>query len=189
PELDFPPDTDLFQLLWCPSSHSSDGSYCPRPAIYWRKGSAVGETRKQPPRGKERHELYDEEEGAFPRPCVLYPERVAEYQFGAPQDVEPQPPALLDAMALAPHLPTRGDCPPLVLRDVEDLCYSWLTEAGGDKVGGFPVWNHHPASAPQCHCERDMEYLLSLASDGYTATSWGRWVPIEDRLILHLAEG
>lgn len=180
PDLDFPPDTDLFQLLWCPNEHEGENRWCPCPAIYWRKRSDVGGTRKWPPRWKQRWELYDEEEDVIPEPCRVYPERVMEYTgyspFGYPHD--PLPPALLDVAEMVRGLPKAGDLSHP--STAESLFYAWLSEAVGTKVGGHPHWNQHE-EYPRCACGSDMEYLLSFASREYDGSSWGRWVPIEDR--------
>ncbi len=190
PELGFPSDTDLFQLLWCPSDHYHDNSYCPKPAIYWRKRSDVTRTRKRPPRWKQRWELYDIEEGSLPRLCVVYPERVVEYPCECYSRVwsfeDPaQPLAIQGAFALGCRLALPENFPPL--RDIETLYRSWLSEAVGSKIGGFPTWNHQERF-PKCACGRDMEYLLGLASSEYDADTWGKWVPIEDRPILYRPE-
>lgn len=183
PELDFPPDADLFQLLWCPSSHSSDDSYCPRPAIFWRNRATVGETRKQPPRWKERHELYDEDEDALLTLCRIYPEQVIEYPtecnpFWLIDGNQPAPTAFHGAVEMVLRLsPIRELSYPA---DSGDLYSDWLSESCGTKIGGFPHWNN-VERFPRCECGAEMEYLLSFASQEYDAVTWGRWVPIEDR--------
>jgi uncharacterized protein (TIGR02996 family) len=182
PELGFPDGTDLFQLLWCPKEHDDENRWCPRPGIFWRKRSAVTDARKWPPKWKQRRELYDEEEDMLPAPCRIHPERVTEYPhhdpFGLPYDEQSLPPALRDVVAMVRKLPPVG-----TLRSPStgpDLLYSWLGQAVGVRVGGYPYWNHRE-NFPRCACGSDMEYLLAFASREFDGASWGRWVPIEDR--------
>lgn len=40
-------------------------------------------------------------------------------------------------------------------------------------------------SYPLCGCGAEMEHLLSFGSWEWSGNTWGRWVPIEDRLILN----
>jgi hypothetical protein len=40
PELPFPEQTDLFQLLWCPNEHDAPW-YGPRPVAVWRRAAEV----------------------------------------------------------------------------------------------------------------------------------------------------
>jgi hypothetical protein len=179
PELGFPPGTDLFQLLWCPEQHNEDNMFCPKPAVYWRKRSAVKQALAAAPAPAE------VEYGHFPRPCALYPERVTEYPDPFELEIHSElndSPILRTALeavqrikAPAPwHHPTDGG---------SHLYQTWLSTAEGTKVGGYPDWVQDPGY-PGCGCGKTMEHLLSFASWEYDGVTWGRWLPIEDRLTL-----
>jgi uncharacterized protein (TIGR02996 family) len=184
PELGFPDDTDLFQLLWCPVQHEEDNLYCPKPAIFWRKRLTVTQPRETAP---DRPAV---QFGHFPNACVLYPDRVREYpdedEVG-PADDAHQSSALtsLEQSALATlrrlELPGSHSHP----RTPSGLYQSCLSTSEGSKVGGYPEWIQYP-SYPRCDCGAEMEHLLSFGSWEWSRDSWGRWVPIEDRPLLSL---
>jgi hypothetical protein len=76
PELPFPGDTDVLQVLWCPNDHDMPWA-CPYPITVWRRAAEVTGSPAQPPTTR-----FDDERFAadyVPRPCVLHPERVVEY--------------------------------------------------------------------------------------------------------------
>lgn len=183
PELGFPTGTDLFQLLWCPDQHDEDDMYCPKPATYWRKHSAVKqvcETALQPAAMRY---------GYSPRPCVLYPERLTEYpdatEFypdGCDYQIaeDEQPLALRAALKVAARVTVEQRSRP---NSCSELYETWLCVADGTKVNGYPDWvqdTHYP----RCNCGAEMEHLLSFGSWEWDGGNWGRWVAIEDRPIL-----
>jgi uncharacterized protein (TIGR02996 family) len=182
PELGFPPGTDLFQLLWCPEQHDEDDSlYCPRPRVFWRKRGTVKRRRETAPELVVQAGRYP----IVPRPCVLYPERLTEYPdpFEDPDyGWVPDDPRVRAAVEMAERIsgPAGWHRP----TDPSHLYQAWLSTAEGTKVGGHPDWVQDPYY-PRCGCGAEMEHLLSFASWEWDGITWGRWVPIEDRPILH----
>jgi uncharacterized protein (TIGR02996 family) len=176
PELDFPPDADLFQLLWCPKEHEDRSGV--RPMIFWRRRSDVTEPRKWPSQWRQRRELYDESADTILKPCRVHPERVTEYAGYRLISNSLLSPALLDITEMVRGFRLSEDLGPP--DNAERLAYSWLCEAPGTKVGGYTHWNQH-GDNPLCDCGSQVEHLLSFASREFDAYSWGRWVPIEDR--------
>jgi hypothetical protein len=47
-------------------------------------------------------------------------------------------------------------------------------------VAGHPRWIQDP-DPPTCRCEREMEYLLTIASAEFDGGTWGRWLAEEER--------
>ncbi|GAA3390277.1 DUF1963 domain-containing protein [Streptomyces roseoviridis] len=157
PGLPFPPGTDVLQLLWCPFDH--EPRYAPRPERYWRAAAEVTEVLPAPPRPAGAPEDY------VPEPCVLHPERVAEYpSWDLPEEVYE---------ALEERF-----------EEVEEETgwsyWSHLSVAPGVKAGGFPTWTQDP-HWPDCEgCGRRMEHLLTVSSREFDGESWRSWVPRED---------
>ncbi len=177
PELRFRRGTDLFQVLWCPTSH--EVGYCPAPRVFWRKRAAVKTPVASHP---ELQGLEEDEEDLVPRPCLLYPERVVEYPDPS-EGVEEIEAAVQKSADLHSALEVAKACrvgnwrhP----RDVSHLYQVWLTTADGTKVGGYPKWAQNP-EYPTCSCGKPMEHLVSFASWEFDGVTWGRWLPIEDR--------
>jgi hypothetical protein len=154
PELPFPEDTDLFQLLWCPNWHAAPW-YGPHPVTVWRTAARVGRRLAELPAprfdGLDRDLAPDD---YVPRPCVVHPEPVIEY---------PDPEDLPDGLAERVR-----QC------DEESGGRYWaeLSTAPGSKVGGHPSWIQSP-EWPTCRCGRRMDHLLTIASGEFG--SEGRW--------------
>ena len=179
PELGFPPNTDLFQLLWCPEQHDEDDMYCPKPAAYWRKRSGMKQTLKVAPVVEREY---------IPQPCIVYPERLTEYPSAAEffpdgcHDLEEEeyPLALRSVLKVIERLAVGGWQAP---DDCSELYERWLCVADGTKVGGYPAWVQD-MEYPRCGCGAVMEHILSLASCEFDGVTWGRWLTIEDRPML-----
>jgi hypothetical protein len=172
PEMPFPPEADLFQVLWCPREHSDVPDCrqkpCPMvwadPRFYWRSCRTI----HQPVDNPIPQDAYYE---YVPFTCRLLPERVIEY------------PSVYD-------LPEEGV---ERIRTWEDqnlgpdgmhACeYEWdLSVACGTKIGGYAKWIQSPW-IPACQCGRCMEHLLTIASWEWDGVI-GRWTPAEERKIL-----
>ncbi|KAA8889248.1 DUF1963 domain-containing protein [Nocardia colli] len=158
PELPFPTEADLLQVLWCPHVHLR--SYAPRPQLYWRNSSRCGEDHPQPPHPRNAQPDY------LPNPCVVHPERVIDYPRGdMPRE-------------LFKSLEDRFD----------QLCETtgWdyeqhLAESSGVKVGGYPTWTQDP-DWPNCPgCDEPMDHLLTINSMEFNGDAWRIWLPLEDR--------
>lgn len=63
---------DLLQVLWCPFDHEPEAM--PRPVIFWRESSDVGDIALDPP-----SPALLQNGDYLPEPCVLHPEPVTEY--------------------------------------------------------------------------------------------------------------
>ncbi|KIQ67319.1 hypothetical protein TR51_04545 [Kitasatospora griseola] len=157
PELPFPDGADVLQVLWCPFDHEE--GYAPRPQVYWWDGSRADLEPTDPPRSDGAHHQY------LPDPCVLHPERVAEYP----------------SWDLPEHL---HDALEERFEQVEEetgWSYEYhLSVADGTKVGGYPAWSQDP-DWPHCpRCERRMDHLLSVDSAEFDGESWRTWLAVED---------
>jgi uncharacterized protein (TIGR02996 family) len=141
PELGFPANSDIFQLLWCPVSHNEDNMFCPRPSVFWRTRSAVGRQRKSPPDSSTVEYDY------YPRPCLLYLERIKEYPDPFEVDlpeldyaIDETFPELDAAIRLIQMLdrPNSLHYP----GTISDLYQTTLSATPGTKVGGYPGQSH-----------------------------------------------
>lgn len=92
PELGFREGSDLFQLLWCPTDHNHDKTYCPRPMIVWRNRSDVGKFLTEIPKVEEQQYC-----SYIPKPCVIHPERVTEYPDMTEMEFQPDLLKLLES--------------------------------------------------------------------------------------------
>ena len=177
PELGFPSDSDLFQLLWCPNDHETlPPFYAPASEVFWRKKSNI-----QSPLTEFPKPLISDKKYRL-NPCVVYPERVIEY---------PHVYELADSL---PHLLEKIETSPALLQAIEsitefdfddsaDTLYQyWLSVADGTKVSGYPQWFQSP-EIPTCRCGREMDYLLTLSSMEFDGGTWGRWLAEEDRQV------
>eukprot|EP00171_Calliarthron_tuberculosum_P014163 IDg14163t1 len=169
PELPFPRNTDLFQLLWCPLGH--DGPGMPQRCIRWRVTSLIVDVLDRP-QLELTHKNYPGIPNDYwqvlarnfvPRECVLYPERVDELY----SDIEDKRMYEIENWIME--------------NGKEDLDAMGLTEeienfkTPSTKVGGFPSFVQDPFS-PECECGTKMSHLLTLASgdigDGDTKFRW-----------------
>ncbi|ACZ90091.1 hypothetical protein Sros_7406 [Streptosporangium roseum DSM 43021] len=161
PELPFPPDTDVCQVLWCPFVHESD--YRPVVHVVWRDSHLLTDLLAEAP------EPVASEKGYRPRPCVLSPERVEEY------------PAVWEA---SKELYAKIDAWESSLDGPEEWSYQYhLSVAPGTKVGGWVDWVQSPESV-ECDQDHEMEHLLTIASWEHDPGSAIRWVPLKERHLL-----
>ncbi len=154
PELSFPGDTDLFQLLWCPNDHELTLSVICK--VFWRKESDVAGPIAEVPKPTLVEADY------LPRPCRLHPERVTEYPS------QGNLPTALDD-AIHDWESERG---------IEGPYFYEMSVAPGTKIGGYVRWIQFEW-IPVCECGQAMEHLLTVASDEFGG-SWPRWYPLED---------
>jgi hypothetical protein len=136
PDLPFPSDTDLFQLLWCPMLHfvGDDGFL-----LYWRRSRDVEISRSEPlPRTIHFSPIIS---------CVLDPEKIPDY----PNHLE------------LGYLPDTTDEDGDELWGEEEWdAMNDLGPASGTKLFGFPRWEQHP-DYPICpKCAKQMKLLLSM---------------------------
>jgi hypothetical protein len=153
PELPFPDDSDLFQLVWCPRLHEDD--YQPRIRLYWRREREITHPRASFPRPLALTSD-DAANSLVPRyECAVAPERIREY----PSLTE------LEQMGLIPDDASED------LWDAQNRG-ELGTAHGGTKVGGWPVWSHEPVELT-CPRGHEMRYLLSFETSE----------PIEDLML------
>ncbi|MCY2965056.1 MAG: hypothetical protein NT069_15715 [Planctomycetota bacterium] len=123
----------------------------------------------------------------MPDPCLLYPERIVEY----PDPFETIPVPLYEllwdshvvaiALEYSRQLVTKPWSP---LDDASSLYQCALSTADGTKVGGYPDWVQDPWY-PKCACGATMDHLVSFSSQEFDGATWFRWLPIEERDVLH----
>ena len=158
PELPFPADTDVLQVLWCPFDHEPWSS--PRPEIRWRRRAGIGVPLAAMPEPDEEADTW-----YVPGPCVLHPERVTEYPgYDLPDDV----------------WPTISERIAEVERETGWAYESDLAVASGTKAGGYPGWTQAP-DWPACGCGTPMEHLLTVTGWEFSRGDEKRWIPLEDR--------
>lgn len=164
PEIAFPAETDLAQVLWCPDWHDQPhpegwGQAC---RVFWRRAADIGEVLAEQPDPAE-HWEYDSD--MVPRPCVLRPERVVEY---------PWPEELPDGLR----------------ERLDDDTYDDVSTVPGCKLGGGMGWatTDMPFSLTCGDCGGPLALFVQF--DTYEFTYGGRepdrfW-PLEER---HLEPG
>jgi len=166
PDLPFPDHTDLFQLLWCPNEHGEPW-WGPCPITVWRRAAEVTEPLLAPPAPRLDDDWFARD--YVPLPCGLFPESVIEYPDPCP--VPAEHPHLCNLPVELAERIQRWD------EQHEDLYWAALSAAPGTKVGANPRWIQAP-QWPVCGCGRQMDHLLTIASDEFGPL--GRWLPLED---------
>lgn len=159
PELPFPEETDLCQVLWCPTDHGDD--YMPNVMVRWRDSATVSTVQTCP----QPVIFEDSDEGYLPTACVLNPERVPEFP-----DYSDLPEDLQD------HVISWENS-----AEAENWMYQYhLSVAPGTKVGGWVGWIQWP-DWPTCPKGHSMEHLLTITSRESDGESWKTWTPVQDQ--------
>jgi hypothetical protein len=135
PLMRFPPDTNIFQLFWCPRYHNPD--YSPICRIAWRNEESVKKQLNSMPKAS-----FPEPELSL-SPSVVFLQEVTEYP---------------DYWALS------ADEKNLLIEEREEFYWKHLSPHGGIKVGGHPNWIQRP-EIPICDCGKEMEHLLTIGGD------------------------
>jgi hypothetical protein len=143
PEIRFPPERDLLQVLWCPREHAQCWA---KPFVFWRKRDAVKDSQSEIPRDATAYPRY------VPLPCRLFPERATE--LPSAYDLGPLLKKLEEWNRIEQKFP--GE-------EIESV-YAQATPHMGWKVGGWPHWLQAP-QVPVCKCGHSMELLLSFGSE------------------------
>lgn len=167
PELAFPPNADLFQLLWCPREHE----IWTKPKVFWRRRVLAKPALAANPPPKRAYARF------VPVPCLLLPERVLEFPSVA--DLGEEKRQRLEQWLMTASLPGAkrlGADYYLRLDYYERL----LAAAPGTKVAGQVAWIQE-SQKPKCQCGREMEHMLTIASHEFDAGCYERWLPIEDQ--------
>lgn len=173
PELAFPGNTDLFQLLWCPNEDSF-GADLLTYEVRWRRAAEIAKPREQNPVSS----VFDED--YFPRPCRLRLTRVREFPHceelseETKQAINASPELLSWLAAWNRRHPDDAIDEPLTAYQF------WLSVADGSKIGGYVNWIQSP-EVPECGCDRPMEHLLSIASAEFDVQTYHAWCPDEGR--------
>ncbi|WP_432929447.1 hypothetical protein ACQPZZ_05140 [Microbispora sp. CA-135349] len=166
PEIPFPEDKDLLQLLWCPNEHQQHDISGPAIQLIWRRTADLIDVATGPI-GLDMPAIAEKD--YLPRPCVLHPERVTEYPYSEelPEDIE----AAVDEWD----------------EETEGHYQSLLSIAPGCKIGGWESWHLTDMYELPCPvCGTETEPLLKLASSEWDGGSGPRWQPCEER---HLVSG
>lgn len=164
PELGFPQNKDLFQMLWCPrDDHSAEAQYDPIPHFCWRDCRTIGNFWEEPPAP------VNPETDLCPKECKVHPERVGEL---------PALWALPSGMVenLEQYIGETGseDLQRFGL-DAEGSYAAAFGSAPGSKVGGYPLWIQDPEELQCSKCGNDMQHLLTISSSEVHGCV--RWVP------------
>ncbi|MGD3108656.1 hypothetical protein [Streptomyces sp. YGL11-2] len=145
PEIAFPEDADLVQIVWCPDTHALPapqftGKHC---RVFWRRS---GEVVHGPGVQPDPWEDWDAEWDEVPRPCTVHPERVVEYPWR-----EELPAGLRKQLENSEEL--------------NDL-YWQESLTGGWKVGGSKSWasSDMPESLDCPECSAPLVLLLQVDS-------------------------
>ena len=185
PELGFVGESDVFQLLWCPTFHSDDGSG-PRSQTFWRASQDVVSIAPTPVHpGRLETYLGEVDAWYLPQACRIDPERVTELPPASELD-----PMLVEEMDewLLGRLEgwwANGIVDEPTAELVERFeghppsLYGWhFSVAPGTKVGGYVNWLQYP-SRPACERGHRMEHLLSVMNYESDPGDWLRWLPTE----------
>jgi len=154
-EIEFPPNTNLFQLLWCPIDNDFEFPEC---LVFWRNVSEIANPLSDNPEPRQPNR------DLVPNPCCLFPERVTEY------------PDLIELEGERQERVSQWD------EDNDSIYQRLLSTAPSVKIGGYPPWIQDP-EIPICRCGREMKHLLTIASDEFDPGTAPRWCPIEDQPI------
>lgn len=155
PSIQYPPGTNLLQILWCPVYHvhlpGQDDAYAPATVVKWRDAAELPATTWTPPTP------IDAEEQSIPGPCNLYPEQVVEYPTDLPDHLWNQIAELDDDGWRNSR--SWG-------QDGAELSYQYdLSVAPGTKVGGWPRWHaFDPYPMPCAECGQQLDLLVSFGS-------------------------
>jgi hypothetical protein len=161
PELVFPDQADLCQVLWCPNDH--EPLYAPACRVFWRRAAEVAAPLRQMPTPSRADDNY------LPHPCVLHPERVTEY----PDALELTEPLWERVVAWEASLTEQAD-------PDDTMAYHYeLSAALGTKLGGHVDWIQD-RDVPVCACGRPMDHLLTIGSAEFDSSSWRRWCAAEE---------
>lgn len=152
PELLWPDDCNIFQLLWNPRSYEKY-RYAPDIKVYWRKATDIRNVLDRVPKASSPDPCY------VPSPCAVRPERVIEYPsiYEIPDKIH-KCIEQVDAKAGRPFYQFE------------------LSTAPGIKVGGYAPWLQYE-EIPICSCGKKMEYVLSFDSCEFDGGSAPRWKP------------
>ena len=166
PELGFPEEKDLFQLLWCPDNHG-DNLDGPRIYVVWRSINEIGELRER------RTYKYEAEfDCHLPQECRFFPERLEETDPHVGEELIEQVDKYIiengqeDLEVMQASSSSREEPHRLL-----------FSAAPTTKVGGFICTVEDPWY-PTSSCGTKMEYLLTVASrDIGDGVSGYRWAP------------
>ncbi|MGW6505892.1 hypothetical protein [Nonomuraea angiospora] len=145
PQIPFPEDTNLVQIVWCPTTHALpepqfQGKHC---RVFWRRsGDVVHGPGVQPDPWEHWNAEWDE----VPRPCTVHPKLVIEYPWW-----EELPAGLRKQLKNSEEL--------------DDLYWEESLTAGW-KVGGSKSWasSDMPESLDCLECSAPLVLLLQVDS-------------------------
>lgn len=163
PDFAGPDGTDLLQVLWCPLDHPEEG-YNPRVRLYWRRSADVTRPLHEAPEPPVVRDVY------LPVPCVVHPEQVREYQYGAllPEELDVR----ITAWEEEAEKQTENGAARSYQYD--------LSLAPGWKVGGFANWSLTDPQPMNCtECATAMTLLFTADSSEWQGTG-GSWRPMEE---------
>jgi hypothetical protein len=149
PDLGWPAQADLLQVLWCPMDHP-DAGYNPRVELRWRRVADIDGQLDPVPEPTVVNENY------LPTPCVVHPEPVREHQYVdlLPENLKKR----LYAWEKQSGLRYQND----------------FSLAPGWKVGGFANWSLSDWQPVDCTtCGTPMTLLLTADSGERTGSQ--RW--------------
>lgn len=157
PDVPFPRDTDLFQLLWCPHLHfAGPPDEPPGYLVFWRRQDDIADPLLQEPALPEGVDLFE---------CLLDPEPVVEYPVSGA--FESHFAADLEFLLSA-----------LLAEGASGAGYydAVLSAAPGVKLFGYPRWIGR-AATPTCTCGRRMSLLVTVdtAEQGAGPDAASRW--------------
>ncbi|MFJ8015294.1 hypothetical protein [Streptomyces sp. NPDC096339] len=155
PALEWPPGTDLLQLLWCPQDHAEpEGQpryWGPAVELRHRASAEIGAPAGVPPVPGGAKEVY------LPAPCRLDPVEVLD-------------------------LPEQDELPEELYESVEEWAGERGTDYNrvlgclpGWKAGGWPSWHLTDFTPLDCRCGARMRLLLTLDSGGDPGLGVGRY--------------
>jgi hypothetical protein len=176
PQIPFREGTDLFQLLWCPSTEDvhDDRYLFPKLFAYWRNSKTVSDPLPENPLTDFMETIHNH----FPVSCQFFPETVQEfprlstlYRLTNWHEIE----IGLEGMSNEIRETSTDNM------DVLNQYDNALSACPSTKVGGHPYWVQDDET-PWCECGRKMEFLLQLCDWEYVnIDDIKRWIPLTDR--------
>ena len=150
PDINFPDQTDLFQLLWYPQSYE-ELCFNPKIEIYWRQSTKLSDSSIIEP-------VYGDYESIFfIHECRIEPEQVIEYPYIGLLSEEEQQAIWKWESAQDDPMARYQYC---------------LSTCPGTKVGGYPEYAGQDVPTVADTNRRKLEYLLTLSDSEWDGGSF-----------------
>lgn len=178
PELGFPTNDNMFQMLWCPNKHDKSKFGLINKCM-WRRvdrndNVSILAEKEIPVPGANADKF------AVPTPCTFRPETVVEYpHFCEMINIDASLPMKVEHWI---RIAGAKECKTLNISEDDDCYITCFSVSPSTKIGGYVDWMQN-VDYPSCkQCGKRMNHLLSISSFEYGGYSYRRWLSAEKRL-------